>query len=59
MEHENGVQALKTWLTMQEEKLKKRHRIEDVASVQTALKDCQVVLHTVSPLLLSCFLCCV
>lgn len=42
LEHENGVQALKTWLTVQEEKLKKRHRIEDVASVQTALKDCQV-----------------
>ncbi|CAB1447010.1 unnamed protein product, partial [Pleuronectes platessa] len=40
-EHENGVQALKTWLTLQEEKLKKRHRIEDVASVQNALKDCQ------------------
>lgn len=51
LEHENGVQALKTWLTLQEEKLKKRHRIEDVASVQTALKDCQVFLHTV----LSCF----
>uniref|UniRef100_A0A3Q3FN38 Spectrin repeat containing, nuclear envelope 1a n=1 Tax=Labrus bergylta TaxID=56723 RepID=A0A3Q3FN38_9LABR len=41
LEHENGVQALKTWLTLQEEKLKKRHRIEDVASVQSALKDCQ------------------
>lgn len=42
LEHENGVQALKSWLTMQEEKLKKKHRIEDVASVQNALKDCQV-----------------
>ncbi|XP_049914520.1 nesprin-1 [Epinephelus moara] len=41
LEHENGVQALKTWFTLQEEKLKKRHRIEDVASVQNALKDCQ------------------
>uniref|UniRef100_A0A8C7FMX2 Spectrin repeat containing nuclear envelope protein 1 n=1 Tax=Oncorhynchus kisutch TaxID=8019 RepID=A0A8C7FMX2_ONCKI len=41
MEHENGVQALKTWLTLQEDKLKKRHRIDDVASVQNALKDCQ------------------
>ncbi|XP_027140369.1 nesprin-1 isoform X4 [Larimichthys crocea] len=41
LEHENGVQALKTWLTLQEEKLKKIHRIEDVASVQNALKDCQ------------------
>ena len=43
MEHENGVQALKAWLSLQEEKLKKKHRIEDVASVQNALKDCQVV----------------
>lgn len=42
MEHENGVQALRTWLTLQEEKLKKRNRIEDVASVQNALKDCHV-----------------
>ncbi|XP_013867052.1 nesprin-1 isoform X3 [Austrofundulus limnaeus] len=41
LEHENGVQALKSWLTLQEEKLKKKHRIEDVASVQNALKDCQ------------------
>ncbi|KAK0149352.1 Nesprin-1 [Merluccius polli] len=40
-EHENGVQALRAWLTLQEDKLKKRHRIEDVASVQSALKDCQ------------------
>lgn len=51
LEHENGVQALKNWLTTQEEKLKKKHRIEDVASVQNALKDCQVgldfsVVHT-------------
>lgn len=45
LEHENGVQALKTWLTVQEEKLKKRQKIEDVASVQSALKDCQVVAH--------------
>ncbi|XP_061756512.1 nesprin-1-like isoform X2 [Nerophis ophidion] len=41
LEHENRVRALKTWLTLQEEKLKKKHRIEDVASVQNALKDCQ------------------
>lgn len=46
LEHENGVQALKTWLTVQEEKLKKRQRIEDVASVQSALKDCQVGPHS-------------
>ena len=48
LEHENEVQALKTWLTLQEEKVKKRHRIEDVASVQNALKDCQVCRHTAS-----------
>ncbi|KAM4529485.1 nesprin-1 isoform 3-T3 [Fundulus diaphanus] len=47
LEHENGVQALKTWLTLQEEKLKKKHRIEDVASVQNALKDCQEWEHLV------------
>ncbi|XP_028808913.1 nesprin-1 isoform X6 [Denticeps clupeoides] len=40
-EHENGVQALKTWFSMQEEKLKRKCRIEDVASVQNILKDCQ------------------
>lgn len=42
VEYENSVQALKTWFTQQEEKLKKKHRIEDVASVQNALKECQV-----------------
>lgn len=42
LEHENGVEALKTWLALQQEKLKKRHRTGDVASVQNALKDCQV-----------------
>lgn len=47
LEHENGVQALKTWLTLQEEKLKKKHRTEDVASVQNALKDCQVETHSI------------
>ncbi|XP_037304616.2 nesprin-1 isoform X8 [Pungitius pungitius] len=43
LEHETGVQALNTWLTLQEDKLKKRHKMtqEDVASVQNALKDCQ------------------
>lgn len=50
MEHESGVQALKTWLTLQEEKLKKRNRIEDVASVQNALKDC----HVCTPTSLTC-----
>ncbi|MCJ8743979.1 hypothetical protein PDJAM_G00100910, partial [Pangasius djambal] len=41
LEYENGVQTLKTWISTQEEKLKKKPRIEDVASVQNLLKDCQ------------------
>ncbi|KAF5900062.1 nesprin-1-like isoform X2, partial [Clarias magur] len=41
LEYENGVQILKTWISTQEEKLKKKPRIEDVASVQNLLKDCQ------------------
>lgn len=42
LEFENVVQTLKTWISVQEEKLKKKHRIEDVSSAQNALKDCQV-----------------
>ncbi len=42
LENENVVQTLKTWFSVQEEKLKKKHRIEDVSSAQNALKDCQV-----------------
>uniref|UniRef100_A0A8C1T6X1 Spectrin repeat containing, nuclear envelope 1a n=1 Tax=Cyprinus carpio TaxID=7962 RepID=A0A8C1T6X1_CYPCA len=41
LEYENVVQTLKTWFSVQEEKLKKKHRIEDVSSAQNALKDCQ------------------
>ncbi|XP_037393333.1 nesprin-1 isoform X3 [Pygocentrus nattereri] len=41
LEYENGVQTLKAWIGMQEEKLKKKPRIEDVASAQSALKNCQ------------------
>ncbi|KAK7133089.1 hypothetical protein R3I94_015094 [Phoxinus phoxinus] len=41
LEFENVVQTLKTWISVQEEKLKKKHRIEDVSSAQNALKDCQ------------------
>ncbi|XP_060722109.1 nesprin-1 isoform X2 [Tachysurus vachellii] len=41
LEYESGVQSLKTWISIQEEKLKKKPRIEDVASVQNLLKDCQ------------------
>jgi nesprin-1 len=54
LEHENGVQALKAWLTLQEDKLKKKHRIEDVASVQSALKDCQVTPVPVATATLFC-----
>lgn len=42
LEYENVVQTLKNWFSVQEEKLKKKHRIEDVSSAQNALKDCQV-----------------
>uniref|UniRef100_A0A671Q6F1 Nesprin-1-like n=1 Tax=Sinocyclocheilus anshuiensis TaxID=1608454 RepID=A0A671Q6F1_9TELE len=41
LEYENVVQTLKTWFSVQEERLKKKHRIEDVSSAQNALKDCQ------------------
>ncbi|XP_041950505.1 nesprin-1 [Alosa sapidissima] len=40
-EHESGVQTLGAWLNSQEEKLKRKQRLEDVASVHNALKDCQ------------------
>lgn len=46
LEYENVVQALKTWISVQEDKLKKKHRIEDVSSAQNALKDCQVDKYT-------------
>lgn len=42
LEYESSVQALKSWMATQEERLKRRHRIEDLTSVQNALKDCQV-----------------
>ncbi|KAF4071108.1 hypothetical protein AMELA_G00281340 [Ameiurus melas] len=41
LEYENGVQTLRTWISTQEDKLKKKPRIEDVASVQNLLKDYQ------------------
>ncbi|KPP77537.1 nesprin-1-like, partial [Scleropages formosus] len=41
MEYENSLQNLKTWFDVQEDKLKKKQQIEDLASVQNALKDCQ------------------
>ncbi|XP_048456777.1 nesprin-1-like isoform X2 [Rhincodon typus] len=40
-EYENNVQCLKDWFESQEDKLKKWHSISDLASVHSALKDCQ------------------
>lgn len=42
LEYESSIQALKSWMASQEERLKRKHRIEDLTSVQNALKDCQV-----------------
>lgn len=42
LEYEGTVEKLKNWFAAQEERLKKKHIIEDLASVQNALKDCQV-----------------
>lgn len=50
-EYERSVQALKSWMANQEERLKKKHRMEDLTSVQNALKECQVGLF----LNLQCF----
>ena len=41
-EYENNVQCLKTWFETQEKRMKQQHRIGDQASVQNAMKDCQV-----------------
>lgn len=41
-EYECSIQTLKSWMAAQEERLKRKHRIEDLTSVQNALKDCQV-----------------
>lgn len=43
-EYECSIQTLKSWMAAQEERLKRKHRIEDLTSVQNALKDCQVAL---------------
>lgn len=45
-EYESSIQALKSWMAAQEERLKRKHRIEDLTSVQNALKDCQVAEQT-------------
>lgn len=42
LQYESSVQALKLWMTSQEERLRRRPRLEDLTSVQNALKDCQV-----------------
>ncbi|XP_045579617.1 nesprin-1 isoform X1 [Salmo salar] len=41
LNYENNIQGLKTWLLTQEERLKRKPRIEDLTSVQNALNDCQ------------------
>lgn len=41
-EYEISIQALKSWMANQEDRLKKKHRMEDLTSVQNALKECQV-----------------
>lgn len=43
LDYESSIQALKSWMATQEERLKRKHRIEDLTSVQNALKDCQVL----------------
>lgn len=56
LEYESSIQALKSWMATQEERLKRKHRIEDLTSVQNALKDCQVgfvhCVHLLSDVLL-------
>jgi len=44
VEYEGKVQGLQAWLNAQEDRLKRKHRIENLSSVQNALKDCQVCL---------------
>ncbi|KTF86539.1 hypothetical protein cypCar_00031778, partial [Cyprinus carpio] len=41
VEYEGKVQTLQAWLNAQEDRLKRKHRIENLSSVQNALKDCQ------------------
>ncbi|XP_037550764.1 nesprin-1 [Nematolebias whitei] len=41
LEYESSVQVLKSWMAAQEERLKRKPRIEDLTSVQNALKNCQ------------------
>lgn len=45
LDYESNVECLKTWLCAQEERLKRKHKIEDLSSVQNALRDCQVKLN--------------
>ncbi|TSO25166.1 Nesprin-1 [Bagarius yarrelli] len=41
LDYESNVECLKMWLCAQEERLKRKHKIEDFSSVQNALRDCQ------------------
>ncbi|KTF84425.1 hypothetical protein cypCar_00008835, partial [Cyprinus carpio] len=43
VEYEGKVQTLQAWLNTQEDRLKRKHRIENLSSVQNALKDCQEI----------------
>ncbi|XP_029114386.1 nesprin-1 isoform X5 [Scleropages formosus] len=41
LEYESSIENLKAWFTAQEERLKKKQGIEDLPSIQNALKDLQ------------------
>ncbi|XP_077587654.1 nesprin-1-like [Stigmatopora nigra] len=41
IEYERSVQSLKSWMASQEERLKRKHGMEDLMTVQNALKECQ------------------
>ena len=41
-EYENNVQCMKAWFETQEKRLKQQQQIGDQASVQNAMRDCQV-----------------
>ncbi|XP_059374492.1 nesprin-1-like isoform X2 [Carassius carassius] len=43
VEYEGKVQTLQGWLNAQEDRLKRKQRIENLSSVQNALKDCQEI----------------
>lgn len=49
-EYENNVQGMKTWFETQEKRLKQQHQVGDHASVQNAMKDCQVTVQAADTL---------